>query len=211
MESSQKMLNSLKGFSDFSVGAGNTRRGDLLKKKKRRIQTLMFKINKAPAHKQQALSPNAQRLHNAKTHAARESRERRATAHANAFDDISQSLQKLRVDARKAIASVPTRGKENIDDVIDMLSTRFNKTVGLKKQYKRNSAQIKQNSIKSNKNSIKKSVKSVKMELEPTKRNPARTRKNPDRLKSSQLVKPARTRKTAKKSSPSSPQRRNSV
>lgn len=207
MESSQKMLNSLKGFSDFSVGAGHTKRGDLLKQKKRRIQTLMFKINKAPVHKQQALSPNAQRLHNAKTHTARESRKRRATAHANAFDDISQSLQKLRVDARKAIASVPTRGKENIDDVIDMLSTRFNKAVGLKKQYKRNSAQIKQNSIKSNKNSIK---KSVKMELEPTRRNPARTRKNPDRLKSSHLVKPARTRKTAKKLSPS-PQRRNSV
>jgi len=210
MESSQKMLNSLQEFSDFSVGAGHTRRSDLSKQRKRRIQNSMYKINKVPAHKQQALSPNAQRLHAAKTHAARESRERRATAHANAFDDISQSLQKLRVDARKAIASVPTRGKENIDDVINMLSSRFNKAVGLKKQYKRNSAQIKKNSIKSNKTSIKKSVKPVKMEVEPTKRNPARTRKNPDRLKSSHLVKPARTRKTAKKSSPS-PQRRNSV
>lgn len=207
MESSQKMLNSLKGFSNFSVGAGHSTKI----KTKKRIQRLMHKINKVPAHKQHALSPNTQRLHTAKSHAARESRERRAKTQASVFDDISQSLQKLRVDARKAIVSVPEKTSENIEDAINRLSNRFQNVVGLKKQYKKNSAQIKQNSTKP-KSSKKPIRKTVRMEVEPTKRNPPRNRKNPDRLTSSVLRAPRTTRasKAAKKRS-ASPQRRNSV
>lgn len=219
MESSRNMLNSLEAASQISVGAGHTKMhvakkpNKPNKTNKTRIQDLMNKIKRVPPRKQQAQSPNAVRRQAARALAARETREQKTRAQSSFVDDIADSLQGLRVNARKTVVTAPQKAQESIEDAINKLANRFQSAVGLKKQYKKNSAQIKMSSLKpkTNKNIIK---KTVKMELEPTKRNPARsTRRNPERLTSSQLVKSTRASKAkkAKKPSPIPLQRRSSV